>query len=461
MLIRFSTQNYRSIGLEPLMLDFVSQTKVRSHSSHICPSALDAKILRNAVVYGRNSCGKSNVVKAISLMQKTINSGRLPQGITDDYCRAEDGLASKESIFEIQFELDGDVFDYGFGCILSEYRISSEWLWRLQPSKELIYSRKEGEIEWGAWSTFLSPEDSARKDIYQIDYQNDEDLSKHVPLCTFLSTGKRYKESSELNIFSKIPAWFRDHLQVISAGSPSPTAEFYLNDKTLDDVADVLSSFDTGITGLAKRQVSLEELDRSVDPEASATIKIMLESNPPKKEDDRLLITLRGNNAFIGIERVGFGAPIVTILETRHHNSTSTFQFGDESDGTQRLFDFMDILFSKEKNRVYVIDELDRSLHPLLTRHLVKLFNQVHAADKCQMLFTTHESSIMDLDCYRKDEIWFVDKDDSGHSALYSLADFRDLRNDIRLERNYLDGRFGGIPVLASLGYEPVSDGGE
>lgn len=454
MLIRFSAQNFRSIGMQPLTLDFVTSSKIRTHPSHICSSNLKAKILRNAVIYGGNSCGKSNIIKAISFFKAIMTQGRLPQGTTREYCRAGEGHAQTETAFEIQFEVNGEVYDYTIGCLLAEYRITSECLYRLHPHKQLIFSREDdtagSTITWGPDLRSLSPEEEARKSIYTQDYLNDIDARLHVPLCCALSQGKVYPNGSPLTTLGMVPAWCGMHLQIITAGQPSPTSEFYLDSKTLDDVAAVLASFDTGISAINKHEISLDELEKQVDPTTSLMIRNMLAQNPPLNDDANFVITLRGDGAFIGIERKGLDDPVVTILETEHAGSTSVFQFGDESDGTRRLFDFMDLLFSKDPERVFVIDEFDRSLHPMLTKHFVELFNTVHADDRCQMLFTTHESSIMSLEYYRKDEIWFVDRDDSGCSKLYPLSSFSDLRNDVRLEKNYLDGRFGGVPVLSS-----------
>ena len=99
---------------------------------------------------------------------------------------------------------------------------------------------------------------------------------------------------------------------------------------------------------------------------------------------------------------------------------------------------------------MFVIDELNRSFHPMLTQHLVELFNQVHANDDCQLVFTTHENDIMSYEYFRRDEIWFVERDEEGLSRLYPLDDFAadGARSDARLNKKYLEGRYGGVPVI-------------
>lgn len=122
----------------------------------------------------------------------------------------------------------------------------------------------------------------------------------------------------------------------------------------------------------------------------------------------------------------------------------------------------MDLLFTKSKDRVFVVDELNRNFHPMLTQHLVELFNEVHADDDCQLVFTTHENDIMSYRYFRRDEIWFVERGEEGLTRLYPLDQFAsgDARSDARLGKRYLEGRYGGVPVIklsrarAALGIE-------
>lgn len=132
--------------------------------------------------------------------------------------------------------------------------------------------------------------------------------------------------------------------------------------------------------------------------------------------------------------------------------STRNFDFSEESDGTKRLFAFVNMLFGQDKNTVYLIDGFGRGLHPLLTRRLVQLFDEYHSEedDCCQLIYTTHESTLLDGEVLRNDEVWFIDRDEHGCSTLTSLDRFKQ-RCDASIYRNYLSGRYGGIPALAPL----------
>lgn len=119
----------------------------------------------------------------------------------------------------------------------------------------------------------------------------------------------------------------------------------------------------------------------------------------------------------------------------------------------KRLFDLVDLLLSDKEDTIYVVDELERSLHPKLTEHFLQLFIDAHKNDRIQLLFTTHEDSIMNQDLFRRDEIWFVERDSSGASSVYSLDRFKE-RYDKKLSKAYLEGRYGAIPVFGSFSFD-------
>ena len=111
------------------------------------------------------------------------------------------------------------------------------------------------------------------------------------------------------------------------------------------------------------------------------------------------------------------------------------------------------MLLTDQPSRVYVIDEMERSLHPKLTQHLIELFSEVHKNDDVQLIITTHEASIMDQNLFRRDEIWFVERDANNVSSLYSLDRFKE-RYDKRLSKSYLDGRYGAVPVFSTFRFK-------
>lgn len=455
MLIKLSCKNFRSIGNEAIMLDMVASNKIKMHPGHVHRPTDNAGVLRNAAIYGGNAAGKSNVILALSLMKSALVGGALPQGTTLEYCRAGSGHTGEESTFEVQFEADGRIFDYGFSCIFSQYAVTSEWLYELggKHPRCLLSRNENGSIDpIESIEAADAPDDRMRLNVYTEDFRSQVARNRALLFLPFIGNGKKFSSGSIFESYGAAFSWFANDLQVMGANQPSPTSDFYADDKTLDQVAEVLASFDTGVSSLEKRPISMDELEKRVDFGLMMTIRNFLAHNTQPAQDGNLLITARSGKAFVGIESKGGAEPTATILEIKHRGSMLPFEFGDESDGTRRLFDFMDVLFTNKKDATFVIDEIDRSLHPMLTRQLVELFNTVHQEDACQLVFTTHESSIMSFDYLRKDEIWFVDRDDDGLTSLYSLDDFElagTVRSDSRLAKQYLEGRYGGIPCLS------------
>lgn len=452
MLVRFSCKNFRSIGGRQIDLDMVSSCKIKMHPTHVWGPTEGAHLLRNAAIYGGNASGKSNIVRAIAFMRSSVLGGALPPGTLREYCRAREGLKDQESTFEMQLETDGVVYDYGFSCVLSAYRVTSEWLYELGEDGQPLFERGgDGAVSFGdSVEGSATEEDLTRLRVYAGDFARQ---AGDRPASLFLSSvgmGKVFDGGSPLAAFERVSRWFLNGIRVLGAGNTLPSSDFYLDGKTLNEVAQILSSFDTGVSSLRKREIPFDELDRHVSHGLALAIRRLLADPPAGPQGDLLALTARDGDSFVGIEReTGADEPRATLLEVRHHGSRSEFEFGEESDGTQRLFDFMDMLLSSNRNATFVVDEIDRSFHPMLTQQLVRLFNDAHADDGCQLVCTTHESRILSYDYFRKDEIWFVDRGEDGTSSLYSLDEFVEARTDSRISKQYLEGRYGGVPALA------------
>ena len=158
--------------------------------------------------------------------------------------------------------------------------------------------------------------------------------------------------------------------------------------------------------------------------------------------------TLRIENSIYTISYVeneeGFKVKAIKVI---HGDPDVPFDTYEESDGTLRIIELIDVLLSDEK--VYIIDEIDRSLHPSLTIEFVKSFLELLKDKNSQLIITTHESRLLDYDILRRDEIWFTDKNEEKATELYSLEQFKDdARFDRKIDKAYLDGRYGAIPIF-------------
>ena len=138
----------------------------------------------------------------------------------------------------------------------------------------------------------------------------------------------------------------------------------------------------------------------------------------------------------------------IKVIKIVHNFSSVHFDTYEESDGTLRILELIDILLS-DNNKVFLIDELDRSLHPALSARFIKCFLDLLENKNVQLIITTHESRLLTYNLLRRDEVWFAEKDENGASKLYSLEQFKeDARFDRKIDKAYLDGRYGAVPVF-------------
>ena len=147
----------------------------------------------------------------------------------------------------------------------------------------------------------------------------------------------------------------------------------------------------------------------------------------------------------------------VTTIILNHKNSVFDFTFSEESDGTKRIFELLRIVIQNKEGGVYIVDELERSLHPKVSERLIQLFIKHAKGKRTQLIFTTHETSMMSQNIFRRDEIWFVEKNEHNASEIYSLDKFSE-RYDRKLDKAYLEGRYGALPIFAEIEQERVKN---
>ena len=211
-------------------------------------------------------------------------------------------------------------------------------------------------------------------------------------------------------------------------------------------------TFDTGISQVKIEEITLDELSNALPKSVFDKMMQHVKNRMEEQEEPSFRMTMRSKETFFNIEVEGHSEPKVTTIRLHHNKTFYEFGFDEESDGTRRLFDLMDMLLNKREDVLYVVDELERSLHPKLTERFLQLFMQLHDEQRMQLLFTTHESSIMDQAIFRRDEIWFVERNAENASSIYSLDRFKE-RYDKVLSKAYLEGRYGAIPVFSTFDF--------
>ena len=420
MLIRFKVGNFLSFNEIQEISMIAGATKI--HPSHIY-SLDEVNLLKLAAIYGANASGKTNLIYAIRAAKEMISQGKIMDRRW--YFRPDDKNKETPSFFEFEFEIDSIIYSYGFEVQISKQKIKSEWLYELSSENKIIFQRTEDNI-----AHEFDKKNDARLNVYI------EDM-KQSPNKLFLydMSKKMRPDEEELSIFSKIYKWFKERLLIID----SRTMDFNHHG---NEASDLLYRLGTGITSseyqLDKeaREIYpaglLEDIHDSLIERKKAGITV----GDIKSPEHRFSLS---NDDEIIIEKLVF----------KHDSPQTCFTLSEESDGTVRLYSLLKILLESEGDVTYIVDELDLRLHPQLTYKFIELFVERMKDNKNQLIFTAHESYLIDFDLLRRDEIWFVNKECDA-STIYSLEEFNE-RSDRKLDKAYLEGRYGGVPIFSAL----------
>ena len=443
MLIRFVLENLFSFG-EQKEFTTIPNKRLKTLEHHKY-NYNDFNVLKIGAIYGANGAGKSNLIKSLELFQKLIVREKIPFRLKDSKFKFNNPEDNQNQVFVIEFIQENKAFYYGI--ILDENTIITEELYLSGLGKnddKLIYERKTDTNE----KTSI---------IFHEEFENDEksQVLKAVLLEEFvkpdepilkLLSNRDNKFLANVKIAYK---WFEDTLQIITPDSkPRALAHKIDIDPEFKNYAtDLMCSFNIGISELTSEKKDVKEFfGEDNDKEIDRLIKDVDDS--PKK-----MIGLRSNKGDEIIIVKENGKIFVKTLKIGHigkRNKSVLFNLNEESDGTVRLLDFVPAFRSIISNeKVFFIDEIERSIHPLLIKELVRKFS-LDPDTKGQLIFSTHESNLLDQEIFRQDEIWFAEKNNDGSTDLYSLNDFKEHKT-IDIQKGYLNGRYGSIPFLGNL----------
>jgi hypothetical protein len=438
MLIRFHVSNFLSFN-EEVELSLIPG-KTRRHLSHIVEtqSGCGIDLLRTAIVYGPNASGKSNLVKAMEFAQKLVVQGtRIKAAISRTpfrLCRESDSRPSK---FEFEFKYGKRCYIYGF--MVDNQRVHEEWLYEIKKTVEdMLFER-------------TTSSDETKVDFGRVEFSNQEDrlLLDQVALRTRpnqLFITKCMEDN--IKYFEDVYLWFNKLIVIYPNSRFLPARIMAVNDNFRSSIVEYLTQFGTGICG-----INLEKVDPHTEIREEI-IQLVKESIPPEAKNGALYDGDTDEQYLLSWTDNKLGAKKFTYKHKMTDCDRAVyFDIKDESDGTRRLLDLLPLLAGlTDKEKVIVIDELDRSLHPQLSYKLLELFLN-NSSSKSQIIATTHEEHLLDQELLRRDEIWFVEKDQNGASHVYSLEEFAP-RYDKNIEKGYLMGRFGAIPVFGDLTFE-------
>jgi hypothetical protein len=415
MLIEFRVKNFRSLRDEQVLSLVASKDKTLQ-DTHVQATGLKAvpALLRSAVVYGANASGKSNLIKALQYMRGVVAESATiiqpGQTFSVQPFRLDGESASQPTEFEVTFLLDGVRYQYGFA--MTSQRVVSEHLLVYKAFKPQRWFERHFDADTG-------------KDVYEFGpgLKGPKNLWEGATRVNalFLSMAVQLNSEALRPVFD----WFVSRLVIFNEQAqlnPQVSIQLLQQAEGRKDICNFLSAADISIA-------DIDVVTRKVPGQAVHfdLVAGKTEMRTEEMEEHQL----RFHHA------------------TEHGNAV--FELADESHGTRNLLflagPVLDIL---NKGLTLVIDELDTSLHTLLVRELVRLFHRPEVnTGGAQLVFTTHDTSLLDAsNLFRRDQVWFVEKDSKQASSLVSLSEFSPRKNEA-LERGYLMGRYGGVPFLS------------
>lgn len=429
MLIEFSVANFRSI-LSRQTLGLVANATDDHLGRNVASAGQDIDgVLRSAVIYGPNAAGKSNLLRALQTLQLlVINSAVATQEgqvLPVSPFLLDKAAADRPSEFGIVFVAD-DATRYEYFCALTAQRVEKEWLvaypkGRSQRWFEREYHRDTETYDWWFGPNFKG--ERAEKKVWQ-EFTRSNSL--------FFSTAIQLNNEQLKPAFN----WIAQKLIVLTAGAnlnPFLSLELLRQPEGAKEFMEFMQAADIGIERIEVREEEIQT-PQIPGPVPGLTVQINFPQAPP-------------------------GSPppsqkIFRIFTWHKRNETAEdipFDLSDESDGTRKLFEFTGgWLRALTIGATLFVDELDRSLHPYITRFLVALFHGNKNPKNAQLIFTTHDTTLLDSNLLRRDQVWFVEKDAEQSTHLYPLLDYRP-RKDEALERGYMKGRYGAVPMVGKL----------
>lgn len=418
MLIEFSVANFRSLHERQTFSLTKAVGKELIDTNTFNTKAFNSfELLRSAVVYGANASGKSNFIQALQTMKGIIlesATGQRGDKLPVTPFRLSSVSIHEPSEFEATFIINKVRYQYGFSTTAE--RIHEEWLLaypmgRPQRWIDRVWNATTQTYDWALGEKLIG-----EKQLWQKSTREN---------ALFLSTAVQLNSKQLQPVYD----WFSKKLHLTNIGGWSPTFSASLCEKDeKEHVLDFLHAADLNIEDII---INKEEFDVETLPD-----------DMPEHVKVEILREMKGKQ--------------LLDIKTVHKSvegSLITFDFQDESDGTGKLFSFAGPWIDTLANGyVLFIDELHDNLHPNLVKFLVQLFHSSQTnPNNAQLVFTTHETSILNQDVFRRDQIWFSEKDQTQASKVYPLTDFSPRKGRENLELAYLSGRYGGLPYIRSL----------
>jgi AAA15 family ATPase/GTPase len=413
MLLEFHVKNYRSIKDEMVFSLIASKdkTKLESHTIETDIKSIP-RVTKGAAVFGANASGKSNLLNSLSYFKALVRqSATVPVDHTFSVKPFLFDKTTKNEPTEFEITFIKDKIRYQYGVAMTQERITEEWLYVYKTAKAQHWFSRKYDSETQEDIYHFGPNFIGQKDVWKKATRKNS---------LFLSTAIQLNNSQLQNVYS----WIVNDLVCMGtmhASNDVNTLDMMTDSELREEIRDFISSADVGIS------------DISVISRKGIVQKVSFKS---------------GGESSVSTEEKEM------LVPQFHHQTeeyTGFFELQDESLGTQRLFDLAGPILDILKNgKVLIFDELNSSLHTILARRLVEIFHSKYSNQNgAQLIFSSHDTELLNDDLLRRDQIWFVEKDEKLQSTLYPLLDYSPRKSE-GLEKGYLYGRYGAIPFLTN-----------
>ncbi|MER7011220.1 ATP-binding protein [Saccharopolyspora sp. NPDC000359] len=427
MLRSFRLGNHRSFLTEQELLLMPSRDKTRY-------------VLPVTAVYGANASGKSNLLSGLEFMQSAVTSSfqrwDALEGVPRVPFRLAPDAAGAPSVFVVEFKTDDVAYTYGFA--LDDERVLEEWLYSYpEKRKRVVFERAGGEVKFGSTLRDSKAElgvlgQMTRSNALLLSVAVQLNLEFAMPAYSFISRDLVFSQSEGLSRLGN------EALGRFVARDPGNRSR----------VVDLLRAADLGITDLLVEECEDPRWSRYLE-RTEAEWKRVARSEEAGDVDEEYRNVVRSR--LDDLRRAG--PRKVYRLKTVHGDLGAPFDISDESHGTRSWLRLIPIALSAlDRGSVLLVDEIDSSLHPLLTARLVGLFRDERTnPNGAQLIFTTHDTSLLGTmlgdEVLKRDEVWFVSKEERGDTSLYALSDFKPRQGE-NAERRYLRGSYGAVPFV-------------
>lgn len=419
MILEFRVENYRSFRDEQTFT-LIAEDEEDSHSA-LVPGSEEERVLRSAAIYGPNASGKTNLLLALRAMQQIVVNSATATQRGDEIEPIEPFRLSEEkrgspTEFDLSFvaDKDGEKTEFQYGFRATRERVIEEWLYSFPFNRrrryfERTYDESEDESNFQFWES--------------LEGQKKQIAKATRPNALFLSTAAQLNNESIAPVFD----WFRNSIHYLAGREVRSHYTERLcqeNESVRQVVVELLRAADVGI-----EDIHVEESSVDLSEMPSGLLNYLEESGQREDVEEDL-------------------SRAVHFQHTEESDHRKFLSLQEESRGTQQYFSLLGpVMDTVGGGRVLLVDELDSSLHPRMVEEVISLFNDPETnPNGAQLIFNLHDTAPFDSEVLKRDQIWITEKFPEGNSELTALLEYGPRKNEA-LEKNYREGRYGGIPI--------------